>query len=56
VAAAPCLSPVISSAYGSGKSAGRSALAPGDDAQPAILTNTMHAYLVRAAAQGVHHP
>jgi subtilase family serine protease len=26
---------------------------PGDDAQPAILTNIMHAYLVRAAAQGV---
>lgn len=26
---------------------------PGDDSQPAILTNIMHAYLVRAAAQGV---
>ncbi len=26
---------------------------PGDDTQPAILTNIMHAYLVRAAAQGV---
>ena len=26
---------------------------PGTDAQPAILTNIMHAYLVRAAAQGV---
>ena len=26
---------------------------PGNDAQPAILTNIMHAYLVRAAAQGV---
>ena len=26
---------------------------PGDDLQPAILTNIMHAYLVRAAAQGV---
>jgi subtilase family serine protease len=26
---------------------------PGNDSQPAILTNIMHAYLVRAAAQGV---
>jgi subtilase family serine protease len=26
---------------------------PGNDTQPAILTNIMHAYLVRAAAQGV---
>ncbi len=26
---------------------------PGTDSQPAILTNIMHAYLVRAAAQGV---
>jgi subtilase family serine protease len=26
---------------------------PGDDTQPAILTNIMHTYLVRAAAQGV---
>ena len=26
---------------------------PGDDSQPAILTNIMHAYLVRAAVQGV---
>ncbi len=26
---------------------------PGDDSQPAILTNIMHSYLVRAAAQGV---
>ena len=26
---------------------------PGNDIQPAILTNIMHAYLVRAAAQGV---
>lgn len=26
---------------------------PGNDGQPAILTNIMHAYLVRAAAQGV---
>ncbi|HEY2553261.1 MAG TPA: protease pro-enzyme activation domain-containing protein [Streptosporangiaceae bacterium] len=26
---------------------------PGDDSQPAIFTNIMHAYLVRAAAQGV---
>jgi subtilase family serine protease len=26
---------------------------PGDDSQPAVLTNIMHAYLVRAAAQGV---
>jgi subtilase family serine protease len=26
---------------------------PGDDSQPAILTNIMHTYLVRAAAQGV---
>jgi subtilase family serine protease len=26
---------------------------PGDDTQPASLTNIMHAYLVRAAAQGV---
>jgi subtilase family serine protease len=26
---------------------------PGNDAQPAIFTNIMHAYLVRAAAQGV---
>jgi subtilase family serine protease len=26
---------------------------PGNDAQPAIVTNIMHAYLVRAAAQGV---
>jgi subtilase family serine protease len=26
---------------------------PGNDAQPAILTDIMHAYLVRAAAQGV---
>jgi subtilase family serine protease len=26
---------------------------PGNDAQPAVLTNIMHAYLVRAAAQGV---
>ncbi|MGH3155523.1 MAG: hypothetical protein ACRDNF_02940, partial [Streptosporangiaceae bacterium] len=26
---------------------------PGDDSQPAILTNIMHTYLIRAAAQGV---
>jgi subtilase family serine protease len=26
---------------------------PGDDSQPTVLTNIMHAYLVRAAAQGV---
>jgi subtilase family serine protease len=26
---------------------------PGNDTQPAVLTNIMHAYLVRAAAQGV---
>jgi subtilase family serine protease len=26
---------------------------PGDDTQPAVLTNIMHTYLVRAAAQGV---
>jgi len=26
---------------------------PGNDTQPAILTNIMHAYLVRAAAQGI---
>jgi subtilase family serine protease len=26
---------------------------PGNDTQPAILTNIMHAYLVRAVAQGV---
>jgi subtilase family serine protease len=26
---------------------------PGDDTQPAVLTNIMHAYLVRGAAQGV---